>query len=102
MLATTVTLDRYTRLLLTALVVLLTIIAFELWAGRPSDLPAAHAQIPDTALQRKQILDEGQRTNELLEQILKHLQTKPIQVRIAADERDNPRSGGAVKQSSGH
>ncbi len=82
-----VTLDRYTRGLLTALTALLAVIAVELWAGRPSDLPAAHAQIPDTGLQRKVIADEAQQTNRLLEQILEHLQSKPIRVRVVADER---------------
>lgn len=89
-----VTLDRYTRLLLTALVVLLTIIAVELWVARPSGLPTAHAQIPDTALQRKQIVDEGKRTNELLEQILNHLKSKPILVRMSADEKGGPERQG--------
>lgn len=84
--ATTVTLDRYTRGLLTALVVLLTIIAIELWAGRPDSVPAAHAQIPDTALQRLEIVQESRRTNVLLEQILDHLKSKTIQVTIKADE----------------
>lgn len=83
---TTVTLDRYTRGLLTALVVLLTIIAVELWAGRPSDLPTARAQIPDTGLQRLEIVQESRRTNALLEQILEHLKSKPIQVTLKADE----------------
>ncbi|RIK66396.1 MAG: hypothetical protein DCC65_09640 [Planctomycetota bacterium] len=90
-----VTLDRYTRGILTALTVLLAVIAIELWAGRPSDLPAAQAQIPDTGLQRKIIADEAQRTNQLLEQILEHLQSKPIRVRVVADE-----SSGTKRSSS--
>ncbi|GMU32913.1 MAG: hypothetical protein HS101_04030 [Planctomycetia bacterium] len=84
---TTITLDRFTRGILCALTVLLTIIAIELWVGRPDGVPTARAQIPDTALQRREIVEETRRTNVLLGQILEHLKTKPVQVTIKADER---------------
>lgn len=84
---TTVTLDRFTRGILCALTALLTIIAIELWVGRPDSMPTAQAQIPDTALQRREIVEETRRSNLLLEQILEHLKTKPVQVTIKADER---------------
>jgi hypothetical protein len=83
---TTIRLDRFTRLILTALTVLLTIIAIELWVGRPGSLPVANAQIPDTGYQRQQIVEETRKTNELLGRILEQLKSKPIQVRIVADE----------------
>lgn len=83
---TTVSLDRFTRGILTALTVLLTVIAVELWANRPSDLPVANAQIPDTGYQRQQIVDQIRITNSLLEQVLQHLRSKPIQVTIKAEE----------------
>ena len=85
-----VTLDRYTRCVLTALAALLTIITIELWVGRPSDLPAARAQIPDTGLQRLQQIEESRKTNRLLEEILEHLKTKPILVTFGADEKKSP------------
>jgi len=84
---TTMTPDRFTRGILCALTVLLTIIAIELWVGRPDSVMTAQAQIPDTALQRREIVEETRRTNALLEQILEHLKTKPVQVTIKADER---------------
>jgi hypothetical protein len=91
---TTVTLDRFTRGILCALTALLTIIAVELWAGRPDSVPNAQAQIPDTALQRREIVEETRRSNALLEQILEHLKTKPVQVTIKTDER-KPAGGPA-------
>lgn len=84
---TIVTLDRFTRGILCALTALLTIIAIELWVGRPDSVMRAQAQIPDTALQRREIVEETRRSNALLEQILEHLKTKPVQVTIKADER---------------
>jgi hypothetical protein len=83
-----VQIDRYTRLLLTALVVLLSMIAVELWVALPGGVPSAHAQIPDTAMQRQQIAQESQRTNDLLQKILDHLKTGSIKVRMeTADKR---------------
>jgi hypothetical protein len=86
------TLDRFTRGVLIALIALLTVIAIELWAGRPDMVPAAQAQVPDSGLQRYQILDEARRTNQLLEQILEHLRTKAVKVSIA--DTDKAKDGG--------
>lgn len=93
----TFTPDRLTRGLLGTLTFLLAIIAVELWAGRPSLLPAASAQIPDTALQRNQQLMEIRRTNQLLDKILVHLQTKPIKVQAA----DTDQKSGSARKRSG-
>jgi len=76
------TLDRWTRRLLCVIAVLLAVIAVELWQGRPSMLPRAEAQIPDTALQRENIVREARKTNALLAQILEHLRSKPIKVEM--------------------
>lgn len=80
-------LDRFTRFVLIAITVLLTVIAIELWGGRPGLVPAAHAQIPDSGLQRRQMTAELVKTNSLLERILKHLETKPIKVKIEAPDK---------------
>jgi hypothetical protein len=81
-------LDRYTRTVLTALVVLLSVIAVELWVAMPSGIPNAQAQIPDTAMQRQQIAQESQKTNDLLQKILDHLRTGTVKVRMeTADKR---------------
>lgn len=79
--------DRTTRIFQAAVVTLLALIASALWDSRPSMLPQAVAQIPDTAMQRKQMVDEQKATNELLARILRHLETKPIKVQtVGTDE----------------
>ncbi len=85
-------LDRFTRGVLAAITVLLTIIAIELWVGRPDVVAAANAQIPDSGRQRVEMTAELRRANGLLGGILDHLRTKPIKVRIVApDKVDGPR-----------
>lgn len=82
----TISLDRYTGFLLTTIAGLLTVIAVELWVGL-SDSGRAMAQIPDTGLQRKQIVDEARKTNELLEKILDHLQTGSMKVKLESADK---------------
>jgi len=93
----TFTPDRFTRSLLGVLAVLLAIIAVELWAQRPSLLPAASAQIPDSGRQRNELLMETRKTNQLLDKILVHLQTKPIKVQAA----DTDQKNGSARKRSG-
>ncbi len=76
------TLDGYTRRILCVIAVLLAVITVELWQVGPSMLPRAEAQIPDTALQRENIVREARQTNALLKQILEHLRSKPIKVEM--------------------
>ncbi len=89
------TLDRCTRYVLVAITALLTVIAVELWAPRPSMLPAAIAQIPDSGRQRQDMVGELRKTNGLLGQILNHLRTKPIKVSV--DAPDKPGSKRATR-----
>lgn len=63
-------------------ILLLGVIAIQMWSGGPSMLSEAQAQIPDTGMQRKQLIDEARRTNELLSDILTQLREKPIKVRV--------------------
>lgn len=78
------TLDRYTRGLLTVIAVLLAIVAVELAVQRPDIAATVQAQIPDSGLQRNQLIAEAQRTNQILDDILTHLRTKPIKVETQA------------------
>jgi len=53
-----VTVDTYTRLVLTAITVLLTVLALGLWYQSPSAVaPAQGAGIPDAGMQTNQVLD---------------------------------------------
>ena len=84
----TITLDRYTRGVLTALAGLLTVLIVELWVGMPGSAPTAQAQIPDTGLQRQNLVQETQKTNELLQKIYDQLKTGTIKVKTeTADKR---------------
>ncbi len=86
--------QRIMRRLLAVGVVLLVVIVVGVWDGSTTALPEAHGQIPDTGLQRRQILEEQRKTNELLSAILEHLRTEPIKVRIeATDKRNEPARG---------
>lgn len=78
----TIVLDKYTRVVLTAITVLLTFIAVELADRGSPGLPAAQAQIPDTGKQRQVLLEETRQSNRLLSAILEHLRTKRIKVEV--------------------
>lgn len=95
--ATEFTPDRFTRYILFAIVVLLTIISVELWAFGPDMLPTASAQIPDTGRQRLEIIDETRKTNRLLTQILEQLRDKPIKVSIVTADESRGKSHGPEK-----
>ena len=65
---------------LAAFFVVLT--CLRVWLGPFPLLERAEAQIPDSGLQRKQLLDEAKRTNELLSDIKRILETQTLHVRL--------------------
>ncbi len=65
---------------LVSLFVILT--CLRIWLGPFPLLERAEAQIPDAGLQRKQQLDEVRRTNELLSDIKRILETQTLHVRL--------------------
>lgn len=81
-----ITVDRFTGFLLTSIVGLLAIIAVELWVGL-SAAGRAVAQIPDTGLQRQLIVEEGRKTNALLEKILEHLRSGSVKVKLESADK---------------
>ena len=89
--------DRAFRILLTGVVILLGVIAVELSDRGPALLPAAVAQIPDTAKQRADILSETKRTNELLGQILDHLRGKSVKVVVTAADKPGGEATGRTR-----
>ena len=68
------------------LIVLAT--CLHVWVGPFPILPAAYGQIPDAGMQRKLILDEAVRTNQLLTEIKTMLAERTLNVRIQGA--DNP------------
>jgi|GEM_PF-2445168 len=89
--------ERYTQIVLTVIAGLLTVIAIELaFVAEATTLPSAAAQIPDTGLQRKQIVDEQRITNQRLSALEKHLKEGTVKVRIVQDDKaqDTPSRAG--------
>jgi len=61
------------------------------WTGPFPVLESAYGQIPDAGLQRKQLLDEAKRSNELLNEIKQVLTTATLHVRLeGADNQGAP------------
>jgi hypothetical protein len=89
-----VTPDRFTRRVLCLIAAILALIAMELWVAMPGQGPQARAQIPDSGLQRHQLIDDVRKTNELLERVLKHLETQRIKVTTRADEKNEAAGPG--------
>ena len=79
-----------------ALVGLLVATSLRVWLGPLTLTATAQAQIPDSGLQLKQIIDEVRRTNALLVEIKQLLVSRTFNVRIEgadnpADKRKKPR-----------
>ena len=62
--------------------VLLVATCLRVWLGPVTALPQARAQIPDAGLQRRELFKEMQKTNVLLSQILKTMQTQTFKVQM--------------------
>lgn len=73
-----------------SLFVLLTCI--RVWVGPQAILEQAQAQIPDSGMQRKLLLEEARQTNQLLSEIKQLLKTHTFNVRIqgADNQADRP------------
>lgn len=75
---------------------LITATCIRVWLIPGGDvLPRAQAQIPDSGMQRKQILSAALRTNELLTQIADSLSSGTIQVRVV-DADNTSKTGGRL------
>lgn len=71
---------------------------FRVWVGPFPLTSQAQAQLPDSALQRIQLLKESRRTNQILGEIKQLLQSHTLNVRVVgADKKavpSTPRRGG--------
>ena len=66
---------------------LLFAIAARLWLGPVDLIDRTYAQIPDSGMQRKLLLDESKRTNQLLSEIAGVLRTQTIKVRLETPDK---------------
>ncbi|MGD2110040.1 MAG: hypothetical protein PVI86_11705 [Phycisphaerae bacterium] len=60
------------------------------WIGPATILPEAQAQLPDSAKQRKQLVAETQRTNQLLLEIKTLLADQTLNVRVVGADNQAP------------
>ena len=78
----TARLDDYTRVLLTVIAVLLTVVAVGLWTHAPSSISTAEARLPDSGLQFNQMIVELQRTRASMDGIANLLRSGQAKVQI--------------------
>jgi len=69
-------------LLRTLIGLFLILTCLRVWVGPQPILERAHAQIPDAGLQRKQLVEEAARTNQLLSDIKRILESETLKVRV--------------------
>jgi len=72
------------RLLLSAFILASCLRA---WFGPVTIVDSAQAQIPDSAMQRKRLLDEARRTNQLLSEISQILTSGTLNVRLTTADK---------------
>jgi len=70
----------------TILYAFLAITIWKVWFGSVDVLPKAIAQIPDSALQRKQLISAVNRSNELLAQLDQTLKTQTLKVQLTGTD----------------
>ena len=86
---------RWLKWSLTAIAVFLGLIVIELSVLIGPMTPAAQAQIPDSGLQRQQLLETQRATNDKLEAILQHLRTQTIKVKVVSTDKETKRTPAA-------
>jgi len=86
--------DTYTRICLSIIAVLLTVIIMGLWSDGVhfSDSAQAGGSFLDSAAQRKTLINNQKETNETLKQILTHL--KSGKMKVVVDDKTTARTGG--------
>lgn len=69
---------------------LILVTCLRVWVGPTPILQEAQGQIPDSAMQRNQLLEEARRTNRLLEEITKLMQEHTFNVRVQGADNQGP------------
>jgi hypothetical protein len=67
--------------------VLFLVTCWKVWFGPGSAVQPALAQIPDSGMQRKRLLDETQETNDLLRELIRTLKTETLNVKISGTDK---------------
>ena len=78
----TVTVDKYTRVLMTIIAVLLFVISVGMWLETPPVVATAQARIPDSGQQLNQIIQKTEQIRESLAGLAKLMTSGNIKVQI--------------------
>ena len=81
------------RVLRVGLGVVLAVTVARVWLGPFGLSPTAQAQIPDSGLQRMQLLEEARRTNQLLSDIHRILHEGTLHVRLRGADNTGDETG---------
>jgi hypothetical protein len=98
--------DGYTRVCLTAIAALLTVLVIGLWAEAPATAPrAGAAEAPkatfgDTAAQRQEQLKAVQQTNEKLDELIRLLKTGTAKVQLVEKAPEKARGGNHAAEKA--
>lgn len=97
-----VRMDRYTRVCLTVIAVLLTVLIMGLWADQTPDPPRADAAKPfaDSGAQRKVTQDIQMQTNEKLDELGRLLKSGEVKVQIVEGAEKRSRGANVIKSGS--
>lgn len=92
--------ERYLPTLLTIIAGLLVVITVELAMLISPGLPSACAQIPDSGLQRKEMIDAIERSNQRLDAIREAIRTQVFRVQVVNADNDRRPAPAPAKSSS--
>jgi len=94
--------DGYTRVCLTAIAVLLTVLVLGFWAeGLPSlDEARGAEKFLDTAGQRQATIELQKQTNEKLDQLISLLKSGEVKVQIAQEKGAKVEGGGGAPRKA--
>ena len=77
--------DNYTRVMLTIIAVLLTIVAAGLWFETPSTVPTAQAKLPDSGMQFNQIIQGLAEVEQAIAEMSTFLRTGTLRVDVVEE-----------------
>ena len=97
-----VRMDRYTRVCLTVIAVLLTVLIMGLWADQTPDPPRANAaeSFADSGAQRKVTQDLQMQTNEKLDELGRLLKSGEVKVQVVEGPKKRSRGANVIKSGS--
>ena len=94
----TVYVDTYTRVILTIIAVLLTVVGAGLWLESPSVVSTAEAALPDAGLQRKLMVAELQQIRMELRGISELLLSGGMKVQVIKPEVAQPKEADGTQR----